>query len=398
MKITLKRAALAAFFAFIGITGLLSITVNSVSVAKDTYISIRDTASSSPGINGLMKGITGGIENGFSSNLFAQNRFINLYGMIERFVDRQYIIDVDSSYNIIKDNSGKLHFSSFKEDNTPAIDEIISLNKVLEKNDIDLLYVQTPIKYIKGFTEINPAITDYSNENSDKIVAGLRKSGVDTIDLRNLLDNAGIDKSMLFYDTDHHWRIETAFWGLGKTVEKIKTLFNIDMDPDGFYTDLDNYKTTYYEDSFLGSQGRRVGKYYGGVDDFTLVTPKFETDYRVTINKKNTRDEFEGNFTKALINEDILNDKDIFTNRYVSYFGADYPEVIIENKSSVNGLKILIVKDSFGIPFSAFMSTMASEIRMLDMRYYKDKSVEEYALEYRPDLVLYVFRSIRTIE
>lgn len=398
MKITLKRAAVAAFFAFIGITGLLSITVNSVSVAKDTYISIRDIAASSPGINGLMKGITGGIENGFSSNLVGQNNFINLYGMTERFVDRQYIIDVDTSYNIIKDNGGKLHFSSFKEDNELAVNEIVSLSKALEKNNIDLLYVQTPIKYIKGFTKINPAITDYSNENSDKIVAGLRNSGVDTMDLRNLLDDAGIDKSMLFYDTDHHWRIETAFWGVGRTVEKIKTLFEIDMDPDGFYTNLGNYKTDYYENNFLGSQGRRVGKYYSGVDDFTLVTPKFETDYRVTINKKSSREEFEGDFAQTLINEDILNDKDIFTNRYVSYFGADYPEVIIENKSSVNPLKILVVKDSFGIPFSAFMSTMVSETRMLDMRYYKDKTVEEYALDYRPDLVIYVFRSIRTIE
>ena len=44
------------------------------------------------------------------------------------------------------------------------------------------------------------------------------------------------------------------------------------------------------------------------------------------------------------------------------------------------------------------MSLMASETRMLDMRYYKDGTAEEYALEYRPDIVLYVFRSIRTIE
>ena len=99
-----------------------------------------------------------------------------------------------------------------------------------------------------------------------------------------------------------------------------------------------------------------------------------------------------------MIRRDILEDKDIFTNRYVSYFGADYPEVIIKNKAAENDLKLLIVKDSFGIPFSAFMSLMASETRMLDMRYYKDGTAEEYALEYRPDIVLYVFRSIRTIE
>ena len=398
MKLSLKKAAVTAFFAFIGITGLLTLTVNSVSVAKDTYIAVRDTVSAGSGMNDIMKGVVRGADNGFSSNLFGQNSFIDIYGLVEKAAGRRYILDADSSYNIIKDDSGKLHFLSFREDNSAAVDEIAAMNETLKKNGIDFLYVQTPIKYIKGFTKIDPSLTDYSNENSDKIVARLRESGVNVFDLRNLLDDDRIDKGTLFYDTDHHWRIETAFWGAGRTAEKIKTLFGRDMDPEGFYTDFGNYRSETYEDSFLGSQGRRVGRYFAGTDDFTLVTPDFDTDYEVTVKKKDSVDTFEGDFSQAVIRRDILEDKDIFTNRYVSYFGADYPEVIINNKAAENDLKLLIVKDSFGIPFSAFMSLMASETRMLDMRYYKDGTAEEYALEYRPDIVLYVFRSIRTIE
>lgn len=397
MKFKSKKALVLIFTGFLGFTGLLTVTVNAKDVAKDAYLSLKSSYQSDPSINGILHGCIKGIESGFSSNVFGQDQFINLYGMVQKGFDKEYIIDADSAYNIIKDNNGKLHFSSFREDNTKAVDEIIEMNKVLEKNGIKFLYVQTPIKFIKGYTKLNPAIIDYSNENSDKIVYRLIEGGVRTVDLRNLTDKAPIDKYDLFYNTDHHWTIDTSFWAVGQVVNKINTLWKLNLDPNGFYTNMDNYNKIVFEKNFLGSQGRRVGKFFGGLDDFSLITPSYDTNYKVTVKKKNKTEVFEGDFKKAIIRDEILDDKDVFTNRYVSYFGADYPEVIIENNTNMNGKKILIVKDSFGIPFSAFMSSMAGETRMLDTRYYKEKTVQEYALEYKPDIVLYVYRSIRTI-
>lgn len=397
MKFTLKKALALTFVGFLGLTGLLTITVNARDVAKDAYLSLKSSYEADSSINGALNGCIKGVENGFSSNVFGQNSFVNIYGLMQKILDKDYIIDADSSYNIIKDNHDKLHFVSFREDNTKAVDEIIEMNKLLSKNDIDFLYVQTPIKFIKGYTKLNPAIIDYSNENSDKIVAQLRNGGVNTMDMRNLIEKSPIDKAKMFYNTDHHWTIDTAFWSTGRVVEKLNTLFGIELDSEGFYTNIDNYNKEVFENNFLGSQGRRVGKYFAGVDDFSLITPKYDTSYKVTVKKKNKIETFEGDFKEAIIRNEILEDKNVFTNRYVSYFGADYPEVIIENRSNLNGKKVLIVKDSFGIPFSAFMSTMAEETRMLDTRYYKDKSVAEYALEYKPDVVIYIYRSIRTI-
>lgn len=397
MKFTLKKGLVLTFIGFLGFTGLLTVTVNAKDVAKDAYLSLKSSYKVDSSVSGILKGCIKGIENGFSSNVFGQNTFVNIYGLTQKGLDKDYIIDVDSSYNIIKDNHEKLHFVAFKEDNTKAVAEIVKMNKVLSQNGINFLYVQTPIKFIKGHTKLNSAIIDYSNENSDKIVSQLKNGNVNTIDLRNLIDRAPIDKDDMFYNTDHHWTIQTSFWGVGQVVEKIKTLYKLDLDSEKKYTDISNYNIDTFNNSFLGSQGRRVGKYFGGVDDFSLITPNYDTTYKVTVKKKNKIETFEGNFKEAIIRNEILEDKSIFTNRYVSYFGADYPEVIIENKENLNGKKILIVKDSFGIPFSAFMSTMASETRMLDTRYYKDKSVTDYALEYKPDIVLYVYRSIRTI-
>jgi len=103
----------------------------------------------------------------------------------------------------------------------------------------------------------------------------------------------------------------------------------------------------------------------------------------------------DGTFEKALVKYSLLTPKDIFSNRYAAYFGADYPEVIVKNNQSENDLKVLIFKDSFGLPFSAFFSTMVDETRLIDTRYYTG-DLEQYIRDYDPDLVLYLFKSINT--
>lgn len=64
------------------------------------------------------------------------------------------------------------------------------------------------------------------------------------------------------------------FW-LGKAQR-----YGFSFDP--ALTDESRYEKTVYERFFLGSQGKRVGTLYGGVDDFTVYTPKFDTDLTYT--------------------------------------------------------------------------------------------------------------------
>lgn len=372
------------------ITGAKEITKSTLSGVKSGY--------ASTGAKGLLTGFISGIENGVSSNLFAKNSFVNLYGLTANAFGNTFIRDADTAYNIIKDNNGQLQFIANDRDDSKAATQIVSLNKTLEAEGIPLLYVQAPLKNIAGYTEIPAAMTDYSNANTDKFKALLEEGGVDVLDLRESVEEDHLDKSSLFYKTDHHWRVETAFWAVGKTVETLKENYGLDLDPEGKYTNMASYRQRFFEKSFLGSQGRRVGKYYDGVDDFTLMTPDFDTDYTVTINKSDGSRVREGSFEEAIIDHSLLDEKDVFTNRYASYFGADYPEVVIENHAADNDLKILVVKDSFALPYTAFLSTMVSEVRMLDFRYYDKMSMEEYVKEHNIDAVLYVYKSINTIK
>ena len=394
-NVTLQRVGITLFCFILLFSGyktigpnLKSITSNVIKQSKQIY---NDTGS----LEETLKGAISSLESGVSDKVYGKESYINLYGLSERVLGKHYLQDVDLAQSIIKDNNGQLQFAVQQLDTSKYVEGIKSTYELLEAKDIPMLYVQTPVKVIEGYTEFPPMIEDYTQENTSFFKDKLLANNIPFLDLRNNIDKAGIEYDNLFFHTDHHWTTRTAFWAVGEVVNYIEENTNLKLDEDEVYTNIDNYHSKVFANSFLGSQGRRVGKYYGGVDDYELLYPKFETDYKVTINKGSVETVSEGGFQEAIIKKHLLAGNDVFTNRYASYFGGDYPEVILENNKINNDIKVLIIKDSFALPFSAFFSTMVEETRMLDTRYY-DGTIEEYINAYNPDLVLYVYKSINT--
>ena len=393
-KLGFERVGIILFCATLIGSGALTVVFNWKTIAKGAYTSVV-SGYKNDGVSGLIDGAISGLESGVNDAVIGRTGYINLYGLTARVLNKHYIIETSGGNSVVKDNTGQLEFITNPVDTQPYVDKIADLKKIYDEIGAKTLYVQTPVKPIEGYIEMPEGITDYSNINSDNLLSQLQAAGIKTLDLRENIKTSGIDYSELFYNTDHHWKTETAFWAAGEVKNYLNEEFGLNLDPNNFYTNSDNYQSIFYEKNFLGSQGRRVGKYYGGVDDYTLMLPKYDTDYSVTINKSNNSSHIDGTFEEAIVKYDLVNAKDIFTNRYAAYFGADYPEVIVKNNKADNDLKVLIFKDSFGIPFSAFFSTMVSETRLMDTRYYTG-DLESYIREYNPDVVIYLFKSINT--
>lgn len=85
------------------------------------------------------------------------------------------------------------------------------------------------------------------------------------------------------------------------------------------YTDPDSYERTVYEDLFLGSQGKRVGSLYAGVDDFAVYTPKFDTSFTYTTPYE-TRS---GSFQQALCFPEYIQQRDWFNGNPYVYYSAE---------------------------------------------------------------------------
>lgn len=323
-------------------------------------------------------------------NIPDKKGLVNLYGGLQNIANKKVISDPRYG-EIYKTKYHQLSHKVVRQNENAYLSakKLISLAQDLKAMDIPLLYVQAPFKLAGREEQLPLNRKDYSDQNADLFLSLLKQEQVDYLDLRPLLINGSKSQNELFFNTDHHWRIETAFTATGYIEDYLNQHYGFTID--AFYHQLENYDVQVLKNVFLGSAGRRVGKYYAGVDDFSLITPKFPTDISLTEYNYGNEVRAEGSFYQAVIDHAYLRDlEDISINRYASYHG-DHRELIFKNKL-VNSGKVLFIKDSFAVPVYSFMSLAVGEVRALDLRLYKG-ALREYIKSYQPDIVIVLYNS-----
>ncbi len=319
---------------------------------------------------------------------YRRSDFNELFGYVQKSLGKDILQDPEYG-QIYKTTANQITFSVKEKDVAPAIKSIVALKKELDALGIPLLYVQAPFKVSEDAQTLPLNIIDYADINADHFLKGLEKNHIDYLDLRPLLRNGVKTQNELFFDTDHHWRIETAFdatWFIGKLLNKE---YGFSMDEK--LMNVESYHKKTYEKFFQGSMGRRVGVIYGGIDDFTLITPNFQTNLTVERHDKNYDEVITGSFDDAMLVKSNIDEKlPIDTNRYAVYRG-DYAELVLKNNLEASNTVILI-KDSFGLPVYSFLAPAIKETRALDMRYF-DRNVVEYAKGNKPDVVIIMYNA-----
>lgn len=76
--------------------------------------------------------------------------------------------------------------------------------------------------------------------------------------------------------------------------------------------------------------------------------------------------------------------------QYNVYIGQDYSYTVQTCSDALNDAKILLIKDSFSRPVSAFMGTVFAEVHTIDMRYYEG-DVREYIEANDIDMVVMIY-------
>lgn len=329
------------------------------------------------------------IESTMQEEVLGKFYFIEGYGYLQKLLNKQE----ESNLEIVKDEKGFLHYSYFANGPNP-VDELVNNMSVLKNSikdkEIEVVSLMPPDKYVRGYTQFSKGLPyNYANETADDFLEGMKNIGINTIDFRENLQVSGIPQDELFFKTDHHWKIGTSFWAYTELVKEINKDYGEGLDPDGFYTNLDHYNQITYKHSYLGSIGRRTGSLYSGLDDFTLIYPKFKTDYTY-YNINNTEEKkTEGRFEDALISTYSLNMGDIKyslqADKYFAYLFGNHALAHITNHLQPEGPKVLFIKDSYSVPMASFLSTVCSEVYLVDPRYYKENIIElvnELELDY----------------
>lgn len=358
------------------------------SVKEDFLKDYRTTILPGTPLIERVAGAIDSMEKTIDSGTYKREAYINFYGWIQKVMGKHVIVDIGYG-ELYKTKYGQITYAVPKQDVSEELESMYRLKKELDQYGIPLLYVQAPFKLPPDEQQLPDNVKDHANENADRFLKGLDAAEIDYLDLRKNYWSKGLDQNRLFFNTDHHWTINGAFNSYQEIAEKLNSEYGFRIDRK--YTDLNNYNQEVFKDCYIGSMGRRVGEAYGGTDDFTLITPKFDTDYTVYERDYGGEKVFEGSFREAVLTGSyIAPGTPPETNRYAVYHG-DNAELEFVNHNVRSG-KILMIKDSFGLPVYSFLSTGVHEVRALDVRLFKD-SVAEYAKKYHPDVVIILYNA-----
>ena len=312
-------------------------------------------------------------------NVLGKRTLTDFYGYIQLLLDKEE----ESDFEVVKDTEGKLHYTYFADgtgDTSKLADRVAVLAGELKEEGCELLYVMPPDKFLVGHTQFSRGLPYHmANETADEFLDRLEKEGVRVLDLRDDLAESGLEMSEVFYNTDHHWRIETAFWAASKFCDGMGETYGEKMDPDGYYKDPEHYNFVTYKDVYLGSMGRKTGRFYAEVDDFTLIFPKFNTNYRY---ENLTSDwEFTGRFEEALVASSVLWESwnAYETDLYSAYLYGNPGFSHIGNMDNPDGIRICMIKDSFAMPFASFVSLRCGSVDLIDPRAFEGDYAETLA-------------------
>lgn len=284
---------------------------------------------------------------------------MNAYGEALNLLDKQE----SGGFEIIRSANGTLNYTdlfpfSTYDYETQAV-RIQRLRKATKDNR--LLFV-TAIDLSTDDQADYGAIPAASYQRrSDAIIYYLQGLGVELLDARTLLSNENAHR----YKTDTHWRIEDCFTVFDAMIDTLEAQ-GLALDPQGFYTNAQNYLTPYYAERFTGRFGQHTGIPFSGAEDFQFYLPAFPTDLALTASHYGHDKTVRGTFEDVIVNKQLLEEENDYERRmYNVYFGSDAPIRTIVNHAQPAGAKILIVGDTYMAPVVALMSLVAGETHYL---------------------------------
>lgn len=309
------------------------------------------------------------VDKNINDKLLLKKQFVEGYGYLQVLMGKNEF----NNFAYAKDDNGFLNYATIYSKKDPLVEEyakrISRLKTSVEKDGTKVMFISPPSKSIAEPTKNSEdlEIQDY-NPLQNEFLYDLHRNGVDYLDLRKPLLESNISKEDLFYKTDHHWTSQSAFVSFSAIVEKMKASYGVNLDTNGFYSNLDNYNQRTYKNDLLGSQGRDTGINYSGLDDFTLIWPKFETNFTYdSTDNYGEKVHREGSFEQSLLTPQALShESDIYeVSSYDTYTDGVRAFNKIVNTNNPKGPKVLMIRDSFSNPVEAFLSPLCSEIHAI---------------------------------
>lgn len=302
--------------------------------------------------------------------------FVSLNGLCRRLMGQRKM------NGVVKADDGALvmPFSPMSDVALSAYaDSIAALSSCLKRRGVPLVYVNAFCKPDPRGCGLPRGEQDGLNPSVDAFLAKLTERSVDVMDLRVLAHADGHSVAQMMYRTDHHWTTEGGFYAATKIVDRICEVLGCEVDRS--VCDIGRYELTVYPRAHLGSYGRRVGPYFAGIDNYTLIEPRFETQLQ--------RDGVAGTFSELVLDKTALAQLD-FWNRDTYDDTTGHALGNFVNLRSKNDVRLLVVADSFARAVNPYLIFGFREVQYLYNKL-SHTLTKEYIEQYKPDMVVLLY-------
>ena len=306
------------------------------------------------------------LEEDYRTGFFARNKWINLYGMLQKVLDRKVIGNMD----FVRTENGLMDYVTKDTEVLPFADEMVELKGRLDEREIPLLYIQMPAREEPGGSDPEELLKVRTYYRQIRNVTDA--AGIDCMDEKEILSGEGAPSTAeFFFKTDIHTTTKAEIWMAEKIAEQLKNRYQVEIS-DVLRPDDERFQI--HSHPFLGNLAQSAGAYYDGVDTFEEYIPKAETDFHVY--DLNGQWEQDGSYEEVLMNgydQQLQNsDKDeMHTYWITNYLKYGYPAYRIENRNS-DGPDLLFICDSLCYRTLSYLALSCKSITVVDPRFYPD--------------------------
>jgi hypothetical protein len=310
------------------------------------------------------------ISEAYDTGIFKQTQWINLNGAIGKTIGSR---EMFSSKGIRVTDNGYVAGTYSITTTDYEYDETIMLKEYLDSKGIQLLYVNEPLKYMEDGEMLKQfGLESYGNQNADKYLSRIGEAGIEFLDLREYIASENLDSWALFYRTDHHWTVPAGLWATKKIADVLNEDYGYQIDKTLYEDSSLNY--TYFEDCWLGEQGRVIAESYIGLDDYTEIKPAYETDLLWSYWNSEPTD---GSFDSLIDESRYYADVDVYSSDswHYSYCPYGINGLSLVNNNVEDG-RILYLGDSYDQVVVPFLALGVHELDTLVLRSYGGSLLE----------------------
>ena len=206
-------------------------------------------------------------------------------------------------------------------------------------------------------------VFDFSAERLAERVHFLEQAGIPVLDLGSTLS----ERTPIYFRTDHHMTVEAGLLAARALAEQLSTGFGFPIEKETLSDD--SFDIRCLPDAFLGSYGKQVTLARCRPDAFPVVTAKPTYRFRMQIPSREI--DIEGDGRILFDEQSFFHGASYRINQYAAYGFGNNDLLRIQNLSRPDGLRLLVLSDSFDNACIMFLANAVSEIVDVDLRYFK---------------------------